>query len=146
MKEPAIKKLLLLVLLFVSGFAEADTISNWRVYLNGVKIRDLNAYTKNRITLKGNDYKKGDVLEIDYSDDTKCHNCNYTLEVRGNAKETLFFKNFKNESERIRIDLKALLDDYNFRRRKSYYIVYFMEKDPKGKTLYDIRLLNIEME
>lgn len=140
-------KTLLFLLLFSFSAAKADTISSWKVFYNNLKICDLTQYTKNNIEIHTSQYKKGDYLAIQYSDDTPCHECEYEMEVVGEGKTTVFKVKFKGKYKLVKIDLKNLIDDnYKSKKNNSLFVVYFSEVDKKGRKDRGMRLLNIQVK
>ena len=140
-------KVLLFIFFFSFPAAKADTISSWKVFYNNLKICNLTQYTKNNIEIHTSQYKEGDYLAIQYSDDTPCHECEYEMEVVGEGKTTVFKEKFKDEHKLVKIDLKNLIDD-NFKSKNSpcLFVVYFSEVDKKGKKDKGMRLLNIQIK
>ncbi len=139
-------KILYLFLLFSFSAAKADTISSWKVFYNNLKICSLTQYTKNNIDIHTSQYKKGDYLAIQYSDDMPCPKCEYEIEVVGEGKITVFKEKLKDKYKLVKIDLEDLMGSYKSKNGYSLFVVYFSEIDKKGKKDKGMRLLNIQIK
>lgn len=136
------KKLLITLFILGSISSRADTITSWTFYLNKTKLKTCTDFTQNKITIKANTLKSSDILELEYFDDTPCHNCEYLITIKDEYKGRVSTKKFTGKNNLIKLDLKDILEHYHkqFEGRKVFFLI-FIDGINKDKSIKNGRRL-----
>src|SRR6516225_2685427 len=78
-------KVFLLLIFAIAGIApktKADTIDTWHVYYNKIKIKELNQFNRQEITIKIDKIKSNDSIIVKYFYESPCQGCNTQLIIK----------------------------------------------------------------
>jgi hypothetical protein len=141
-------KIYFTTLLFLfSTFGKVDSVPAWDVFYNNKLIKSfIEGNTRKEMQLKASEYKPGDYLAIHYTDDTPCKGCSYELEIVTDAKTEVFFLKTSDKYKLMKIDLKAIIEEYKSFPRHDFFIVYFTEISKSGKRNSGPRLFTIHLD
>jgi hypothetical protein len=129
------KNLIIAFFLLISGLSKADTISNWTVYLNRIKLKTFTEVEKNRnLEFKSDQIKIDDYLTVQYGDDTHCNDCEFEMVIIDEFKNQIATKRFNNESEKVNLSLNGVIKNNKDGNQPKLYLV-FLKEFYKGKLI-----------
>lgn len=131
-----------LCFLFIASPVKAkslpDTISYWTIYLDGVQLKNFNDNEKDpTLSLDLKKCSKKNVLTVNYSCDTPCHDCQTHLVIYDDKKRKIVDASGKGTNTPISFSLAKLIDKWNT-KTSVYFQIYYFEKDSSNKKLLAI--------
>jgi len=151
MKKIYIASCIIFCFLLNAKAAYRDTVDYWRVYYNGVKLRDYDlgytsfkdAFNYTKIIFKLDSIKGEDSITVRYGSDTPCFDCTKYLAFYDGTNEVIIGKSTGLRSP-VSFILKELI---NFRNRtgKNIFDIFYSE-DPSESVHRKHIVFTIQLE